>query len=221
MLNDKKLPNDYCVKFVVVAIHILNISPTKAVRNINSDEGWFHRKPNVSHLKVFGCIAYALVDENNQGKMDKKSEKCIFIGYSNESNGYRLNNPKTKKLIIRRDVIFYESSYWNWNESSMNKKVKNTSQGVNLDPFSSREPSSHDDSPPRKFCSLRDVYDSCTFVLITTEPLSYEESQDKEEWINTMKEEIDDRSNPNGVRHGNWLIYLYLVMQLELSGFIG
>ena len=34
MLNDKKLPNDYWEEAVVVAIHILNISPTKAVRNI-------------------------------------------------------------------------------------------------------------------------------------------------------------------------------------------
>ena len=55
---------------------------------------------------------------------------------------------KTKKLIIRRDVVFYKSNYWYWDESSMNKKVKNTSQGVNLDPLSSRDPSSHDDSPP-------------------------------------------------------------------------
>ena len=52
----------------------------------------------------------------------------------------------------------------------MNKKVKNTSQGVSLDPLSYREPSSHDDSPPpRKVFSLRDVYDSCKFVLITTD----------------------------------------------------
>ena len=61
---------------------------------------------NGSHLKVFGCIAYALIDESNEGKMDKKSEKCIFIGYGNESKGYRLYNPKTKKLIVRRDVFF-------------------------------------------------------------------------------------------------------------------
>ena len=83
-------------------------------------------------------------------------------------------NPQTKKLIIRRDVVFDESSYLNWDESSMNEKVKNTSQGVNFDPLSSKELSSHDDSPPRKVRSLRDVYDSCTFALLTTEPLSYE-----------------------------------------------
>ena len=68
----------------------------------------------------------------------------------------------------------YESIYWNWDETSTNRKVKNTSQGVNFDPLLSREPSSHDHSPPpRKVCSLRDVYNSCTSALMTTEPLSY------------------------------------------------
>ena len=73
----------------------------------------------------------------------------------------------------------------------MNKKVKNTTQGVNFDPLLSREPSFHDDSPPRKVRSLRNFYDSCTFALMTTKPLSYEEAQDKEEWRNEMKEDID------------------------------
>ena len=49
MLNDKTLSNDYSEKVVAVAIHILNISPTKAVRNITPYEAWFHRKPNVNH----------------------------------------------------------------------------------------------------------------------------------------------------------------------------
>ena len=43
--------------------------------------------------------------------MDKKSERCIFVGYSNESKGYKLYSLETKKLIIRRNVVFYESSY--------------------------------------------------------------------------------------------------------------
>ena len=74
----------------------------------------------------------------------------------------------------------------------MNEKVKNTSKGVNFDLLSSRELTSHDNSaPPRKVYSLRDVYDSCTFALMTIEPMSYGEARDKEEWINAMKEEID------------------------------
>ena len=61
----------------------------------------------------------------------------------------------------------------------MNEKVKNTSQGVNFDPLLSKKTSSHD------------VYDSCSFALMTKEQLSYEEAQDKEEQINIMKEHID------------------------------
>ena len=49
---------------------------------------------------------------------------------------------------------------------SMNEKFFNTNRGVNFDPLSSSEVSSHDDSsPPRKVNSLRDFYDSCTFSL--------------------------------------------------------
>ena len=88
MLDNKILPKNYWAKVVVVVVHILNISLKKAMRNISPYEAWFHRKPNVSHLKVFGCVSYELINENAQGQMDKKSEKCIFIGYSNDNKGY-------------------------------------------------------------------------------------------------------------------------------------
>ena len=42
-LNDKKLLNDYWVEAMAIAVHILNISPTKAVRIITSYAAWFHR----------------------------------------------------------------------------------------------------------------------------------------------------------------------------------
>ena len=135
MLNDEKLPNDYWAKAMAIAVHMLNISPTKVMRKITTYEAWFYRAPNVSHLKVFGCIAYGLIDESDQGRMDKKSEKCIFIGYSIERKGYQLYNPETKNLISRRNVAFNESCFWNWDEKSMNEKVKNTSQVVNFDPL--------------------------------------------------------------------------------------
>ena len=57
MLNDKTLPNDYRAEDVAIVVHILNISSTKVVRNITPYEVWFHRKPNVRYLKLFGCIA--------------------------------------------------------------------------------------------------------------------------------------------------------------------
>jgi hypothetical protein len=35
-------------------------------------------------------------------KLDNMSEKCIFIGYSEQSKAYRLYNPVTKKFLVSR-----------------------------------------------------------------------------------------------------------------------
>ena len=36
---------------------------------------------SVSHLKVFCCVAYARVPDELRRKLDKKGQKCIFVGY--------------------------------------------------------------------------------------------------------------------------------------------
>jgi hypothetical protein len=59
-------------------------------------------------LKVFGCTAYAHVPKEKMSKLDDKSIKCIFIGYSIETRSYRLFDPQAKKVIISRDVVFDE-----------------------------------------------------------------------------------------------------------------
>lgn len=98
---------------MAAAVYLLNLSPTKFVLHRTPYEAWTGRKPRVSHLKVFGCIAYALV--NIRSKLDEKSEKCIFICYSPQSKAYRLYNPTRGKVIINRDVAFNEEAAWEWN----------------------------------------------------------------------------------------------------------
>jgi transposase InsO family protein len=43
---------------VVTAVYILNRSPTKALNDMTSYEAWHGRKSAVSHLRVFGCLAF-------------------------------------------------------------------------------------------------------------------------------------------------------------------
>ena len=66
----------------------------------------------MSHLKVFGCIAYVHVPDELHRKLDPKAEKCIFVGYSLEQKGYRCYNPITRELRISRDVVFDELNSW-------------------------------------------------------------------------------------------------------------
>jgi hypothetical protein len=43
-------------------------------------EVWTGKKPSLTHLRVFGYDAYVHAPKENMSKMDKKFEKCIFIG---------------------------------------------------------------------------------------------------------------------------------------------
>lgn len=71
----------------------------------------------MSHLIIFGCIVHALIGADECNKMDKKSGKYIFIGFSDESKGYHFYNLETKMLLIHQDIIFYKHSCWNWSKA--------------------------------------------------------------------------------------------------------
>jgi hypothetical protein len=45
-------------------------------------------------------------------KLDKKSELCIFAGYSEQSKAYRFYNTLTNSIGVSRDVIFYEGGVY-------------------------------------------------------------------------------------------------------------
>eukprot|EP00253_Pinus_taeda_P008164 PITA_08164 len=120
MLKAKHLPNDYWAEAVNCAAYILNRCPTKAVMNRVPEEAWSGRKQGVTHMKVFGCVAYAHIPDQLRRKLDSKGEKCLFIGYSEESKAYRLYIPSTKKFFVSRDVQFIEEEAW---DGSIEKTV--------------------------------------------------------------------------------------------------
>ena len=168
MIKARELLNQFWAEAVATAMYLLNLSPTKAVPNRTPYEAWRGVKPRVSHLKVFGCIAYTTVKSSHH-KLDEKSEKCIFVGYSLQSKAYRLYNPISGKIIISRDVIFNEEASWNWSIKEdgklglflvdlENAKSEPASQELLGDNSSQTSPSptsspssSLSETPPRKF----------------------------------------------------------------------
>ncbi|MCO5548009.1 hypothetical protein L7F22_001465 [Adiantum nelumboides] len=110
MLKAKSLPHKLWMEAVACAAHVLNRCPTRALKTITPYESWYDRKPSVSYLHVFGCLAYAHIPQQLRGKLDDKAVKCIFVWYSSGSKGYRLYNPATNKIFESRDVIFAETT---------------------------------------------------------------------------------------------------------------
>jgi len=81
MLNEKNLQNCFWAKIVIIIVYW---TPIMIVHVMTFEEKFIGKKPKVSHLKVFGCIAYMHVLESKISKWDPNAKKCIFIGYSLE-----------------------------------------------------------------------------------------------------------------------------------------
>jgi hypothetical protein len=95
---------------VLFAVSVKNMCPSHALQKNNPYEMWYGHIPLVRHLRVFGSTCYALIPKEQRSKIDVRIWKCIFLGYSNTTKGYRLYNETNKKFILSRDVIFLESS---------------------------------------------------------------------------------------------------------------
>jgi len=112
MIAHAGLSNSFWAEAIATAAHVKNRTPSNAIKNgVAPVERWYGKKPNVSHLKVFGCMAYAHVPDAERRKLDMKAEKLRFVGYSLKSKGYRLYNDETRKIVIRRDVVFNEVDF--------------------------------------------------------------------------------------------------------------
>lgn len=71
---------------------------------------WTGFKPNVKHLKVFGCNTYAL-DNTYKCKFDQKATKYTFIGYAFNKT-YRLWDNTNHKVITICNVKFNKQSFY-------------------------------------------------------------------------------------------------------------
>ena len=179
---------------VHTTLHILKRCPTKALKDKTPVEAWSGIKPSVSYFKKFGCICYAHVPAEKITKLDEKSQKCVFLGYSDVTKGYKLLDVKTNKLVVSRDVIFDEKTIWNWED----KKIENTaiissnqeedekdedvSQGGEISDSDNEEP------PLRGTKMLSDIYQRCNFAGV--EPENYEKAIKHDVWKKVMEEEI-------------------------------
>lgn len=116
----------------MTAIYLKNRSPTAAVPDGTPEELWSGRKVDFNHLRVFGCRAYALVPVQNRRKLDSKSREYIFVGYCENSKGYRLSDPCNPcKVILSRNVHFIEMNINNSLNCDNHEKICDSSDKKN------------------------------------------------------------------------------------------
>ena len=112
MLHDGQLDNSFWDEALRTAVHIHNRVPTRALNGKTPHEAWTGNKPRVGHLRVFGSLAYAHVPEQGRNKLALRARKCVFVGYAQDAKAYRLWDISAKKIVVSRDVDFWEGVSW-------------------------------------------------------------------------------------------------------------
>ena len=60
--------------------------------------------------KVFGCTCFVRDIRPQVSKLDPKSLKCTFVGYSRVQKGYRCYCPTLRRYFVSTDVAFFETT---------------------------------------------------------------------------------------------------------------
>ena len=67
-------------------------------------EIWTGRKPVLSHFRVWGCPAY--IKHLKTDKLESKSDRCLFIGYSKKTKGYYFYFAVEQKVFVSSRTSF-------------------------------------------------------------------------------------------------------------------
>lgn len=93
-------------------VHTINRCPTRALQGKTPYEAWTGNKPDISHLRPFGCVVYKHVPSKHRvGKLADRAERCVMIGYAGGGK-YKLYHPPSGTMTVSRDVVFREDERW-------------------------------------------------------------------------------------------------------------
>lgn len=108
LLISSGLAKGFWAEAVCTVACLINRSPSISVDLKTPQELWTGKPPDLSHIRVFGCVAHA---HQTEGRLDPRATKCVLLGYPEGVKGYRLwvLDGKSIKIINSMNVVFNES----------------------------------------------------------------------------------------------------------------
>jgi hypothetical protein len=88
----------------MAAVYVQNRLPHSALGLKTLKEMFTRKKPEVSHLKIFGCPVFIHIPKEKRNKLDPSGKKGIFVGYCEVSKAFRIYIPGQHHIEISRNV---------------------------------------------------------------------------------------------------------------------
>jgi hypothetical protein len=110
MIHDQDLPMHLWDEAARTTIYVQNRLSHSALGFKTPEEMFTGKKPEVSHLKIFGCPVFVHIPKEKRTKLDPSGKKGIFVGYCEVSKAFRIYIPGYHHIEISRDVTFDEDA---------------------------------------------------------------------------------------------------------------
>jgi transposase InsO family protein len=108
MIHDQDLPMNLWEEATITEVYVQNRLSHTALGFKTPKEIFSIKKPEVSHLNIFGCPVFVHILKERRTKMDPSRKKGIFVGYYEVSKAFRIYIPGYHDIEINRDVTFDE-----------------------------------------------------------------------------------------------------------------
>ena len=110
LLIDSRMVDEFWAEAVNTAVYLHARTPSQALQGITPYEKLHKKKPELGHLRRFGCTAFKLIPkELRKGKFTERSKECIFLGYVHDTIGiWRLWDPAGRRVVQASDIVFDE-----------------------------------------------------------------------------------------------------------------
>ncbi len=110
MLHDANLDKKFWAEALNTAVYIRNrVVSSSLPQRSTPHHQWFGSTPDLSHCRVFGSKCLYVLPKTKLRKLDPRSHEARFLGYLENTKGYKLWDVETGRCAISRDVTFRES----------------------------------------------------------------------------------------------------------------
>ncbi|GAU40997.1 hypothetical protein TSUD_92220 [Trifolium subterraneum] len=111
LLFQSKLPPKFWGYDVTHAVYIMNRIPSSAIHDQLPYHLLHKSLPDLSSLRVFGCLCYISSTDVNMSKLQSRATKCIFLGYRTGVKGFVVLNLHNYQTSISKIVVFEETVF--------------------------------------------------------------------------------------------------------------
>ena len=112
MLHAKNMEKPFWAEALQTATYVRNRVTSRSLPNDTTPfHRWHGKAPNLSHVRIFGSRCHYILPKSKVKSLDTRSREAIFVGYAQQSKGYKLWDVMSCKCVISRDVIFHEQEH--------------------------------------------------------------------------------------------------------------